>query len=101
MALGDLVRDARKQLQLSQKDFAGRLRNKDGESISPQYLNDIELNRRVPPEYLLTQLAQKLDVDEDLLRALAGQFPSSAGKRHSPEKLALALKAYRRSLEKS
>ncbi len=101
MGLGEVIRDARKQKQVSQRDLAGRLKNKDGEAISAQYLNDIELERRVPPEYLVAQLAQKLDLDADLLHALAGQFPSNVGRRHSPERVAAAMKAFRKSLEKS
>jgi len=101
MTFGEVVREARKAKQESQKDLAGRLRNRDQEPISPQYLNDIELDRRVPPEYLVTQLAQRLGIDADLLHALAGQLPSNV-KRHSPQKVAQAMKAFRKSLgEKS
>jgi transcriptional regulator with XRE-family HTH domain len=97
LAIGELVREARKNKQMSQRDLAGRLKNKDGDSISPQYLNDIELDRRVPPEYLLSQIAQKLQLDADVLRAIAGQMPAAA-RRHSPEKVAEAMKAFRQKL---
>lgn len=97
MTFGEVVRDARKQKQISQKDLATRLRNRDEEPISPQYLNDIELDRRVPPEYLVTQIAQRLQLDPDLLHALAGQLPTNL-KRHSPQKVAEAMKAFRKSL---
>jgi transcriptional regulator with XRE-family HTH domain len=97
LPIGELVREARKHKQMSQKDLAGRLKNKDGDPISPQYLNDIELDRRVPPEYLLSQIAQKLQLDTDVLHALAGQMPATA-KRHSPAKVAEAMKAFRQKL---
>jgi transcriptional regulator with XRE-family HTH domain len=100
LTLGELVRDARKHRQTSQKDLASKLKNRDGEPISPQYLNDIELDRRMPPEYLVTQLAQRLGLDADLLHAMAGQLPMSA-KRHSPERVAEAMKAFRRKLDGS
>ena len=51
VTLGEVVRTARKERQVSQKELATRLKNKDGDAISPQYLNDIELDRRIPPEY--------------------------------------------------
>ena len=99
MALGDLIRDARKEKGLSQKDLAARLRNRDGEAISPQYLNEIELNRRVPPSYLLDQIAHKLEIDADALHLMSGQVPPNVRpENHPPEKLTAAMKAFRQKL---
>jgi hypothetical protein len=38
---------ARKKLGISQKNLADRIKKEDGQSISPQYLNDIERDRRL------------------------------------------------------
>ena len=99
MALGDVIRGARRQRELSQKDLAEKLKNKEGDPISPQYLNDIELNRRVPPSYLLEQIAQRLQLDGDALHVMAGQLPPNVRPdSHSPERLSAAMRAFRRTL---
>ena len=72
--LGTRIAAGRKRLSLSQK-LAERLRREDGSSISPQYLNDIERDRRVPPEYLLQRIAAELGEDPDFLSILAGRIP--------------------------
>ena len=45
---GRIIADARKALGMSQKELAGRTRKGGGDSISPQYLNVIEHDRRNP-----------------------------------------------------
>src|SRR5437867_850881 len=57
MTFGGAIREARRVLGVSQKDLAAQLKKEDGTPISPQYLNDIELDRRLPPPYLIEQLA--------------------------------------------
>lgn len=62
MTFGSYIADARKKLQMSQKELATRiLREEDGESISPQYINDIERDRRNPTsDHLIQQFAKVL-----------------------------------------
>ena len=61
LTFGQYIADARKRAGLSQKDLAAKLQKEDGDSISPQYLNDIEHDRRnAPSEHLLDQLADLL-----------------------------------------
>ena len=47
-SFGRAVRRARKARGLSQTGLAARVRREDGPSISPQYLKDIEHDRRGP-----------------------------------------------------
>ena len=47
-SLGRLIASARKDKQLSQKELAALVLKEDGEAITPQYLNDIEHDRRSP-----------------------------------------------------
>ena len=48
----------------------------DGEPISPQYLNDLERDRRNPPAGpLLEQFAQQLELSPDYLYFTAGEIP--------------------------
>ena len=78
---GRLIRQARVSKGLSQKDLAGQVKKENGESISAQYLNDIEHNRRQPPgPEFIKQLAQLLGLDEDGLMVAAGRLPDDIRK---------------------
>jgi transcriptional regulator with XRE-family HTH domain len=100
MAFGREIAEARKKAGLSQKDLAARIFKEDGTPISPQYLNDIERDRRNPPsQFMLQQFAQQLDVPEDLLLFIAGQFPDDIrSRRYPPEQAIAAMKAFRQAL---
>jgi transcriptional regulator with XRE-family HTH domain len=71
---GQILADARQQAGLSQKQLAALIKKPDGRPISPQYLNDLEHDRRNPPaEFLLTQFARALHVEKDYLMLAAGK----------------------------
>ncbi len=100
MTFGQTIARARKKRGVSQRELAMRVVKEDGAPISPQYLNDIERDRRNPPgDHLLEQLARALDLDKDYLYFLAGKLPSDmrAGSRN-PKQVAEAFKAFRRTL---
>src|SRR5258706_16248323 len=81
MTFGQIIADARKKLGISQKELAERIKKEDGDSISPQYLNDIERDRRNPPsEYLISQFAKELKLSKNYLLASAGSLPSDLQK---------------------
>ena len=46
--LGDVINRIRRERRLTLRQLVEKVRKEDGQSISPQYLNDIELNRRIP-----------------------------------------------------
>ena len=75
--LGELISNRRKQLGLSQKELSAKiLREEDQKPISPQYLNDIEHDRRTPSSgNIITQLAKILNVQPEYLFFLAGAIP--------------------------
>jgi transcriptional regulator with XRE-family HTH domain len=76
MTFGQALSTARKKKQLSQKQLASMILKDDGEPISPQYLNDIERDRRNPPgEYLINQFAKILDTPGEYFYFLANQIP--------------------------
>ena len=103
MTFGQAIAAARKRLSISQRELALKVVKEDGTPISPQYLNDIERDRRNPPgDHLLEQLSRALDLDKDYLYFLAGKFPSDMrpGAR-SPKQVAAAFKAFRRTLRDS
>ena len=102
MNLGQYIAGERKKLGLSQKDLAARIKKEDGTSISPQYLNGIELGRRHPTsDYLLEQFAMHLNVEPDYLYWLAGQLPPNArdGTHKPPEVVHRAFQAFRRTIQ--
>lgn len=78
ITFGAYIAEARKALSMSQKELAGRiLREEDDQPISPQYLNDIERDRRSPSsDHLIKQFAAVLKVSADYLYYLAGSFPA-------------------------
>src|SRR5713101_7076248 len=81
MSFGQIIVEGRKRLGISQKELAERIKKEDGEAISPQYLNDIERDRRNPPsEHLISQFAKELKLSKDYLMAAAGSLPSDLKK---------------------
>jgi len=101
---GQTISKARKAKSLSQKDLAGIiLKEEDGTAISPQYLNDIEHDRRRPSsDHLIRQFAKALDLQEDLLFVLAGKIPDDVRKRvRNTEQAAMAFMSFRTSITKS
>lgn len=79
---GRAIADARRAKGLSQKDLAGLIRKEDGGAITPQYLNDIEHDRRSPTsDALIRQFAKALDEREEYLFVLAGKIPDDIRRR--------------------
>jgi transcriptional regulator with XRE-family HTH domain len=100
---GSVIASARKELGISQKDLAALIRKEDGETISPQYLNDIEHDRRNPPsEFIIEQLAQHLKRTTEYLVTAAGILPSQMRQDltgATPDQIARAYRAFRDSLK--
>src|SRR5688572_12332566 len=70
--LGDVINLARRGRRMTLRQLAAKVRKEDGEPVSPQYLNDIELNRRIPSTHVLSEIARELELDPDTLLRLAG-----------------------------
>lgn len=102
MPFGQIISEARKRLGLSQKELAQQVKKEDGEPISPQYLNDIERDRRNPPsEFLIAQLAKELKVSKDYLLLAAGTLPTELKDKLSdsdPAEVERAFRAFRKSI---
>ena len=100
---GQSIAKARKAKALSQKDLAGRiLKEEDGKAISPQYLNDIEHDRRSPTsDHLIRQFAVVLDMDENTLFVLAGKIPDDVRRDLTdPAKAGAAFMNFRKTVAK-
>ena len=100
MTFGEAITRARKDKKLSQKQVAAGTLKEDGQAISAQYLNDIEHDRRNPPnEHIVRQLADTLELDLDYLLFLAGRFPADVLEMsRDQEGIKTAMKAFRSSL---
>lgn len=96
-SFGRAISQARKKKQWGLKEVCELVRREDGEPISPQYLNDIEHDRRSPSsDRMVTQFAEALDIDPDWLYYLAGRFPEDVRSRKMSEKdVARAMLAFR------
>ena len=99
---GKTISDARKDLGISQKELASRIKKDDRTEISAQYLNDIEHDRRNPPsEEIIKQFAEELKLDKDVLCLIAGTVPKDVQNlsKENPEKAKAFFKAFRRDLK--
>ena len=95
---GRAIAGARKQKGLSQKELASKIkRQDDSEPISPQYLNDIEHDRRSPSsDHLIGQFSKVLDIDLDYLYYLADRFPKDIRRKGlSPPEVSDLMRAFR------
>ncbi len=99
---GRAIMEARKNLGWSQKELASRVRREDDDGISPQYLNDIEHDRRKPSsDHMVQQFANVLAADVDWLYYLAGKFPSDVRERNLSEKdVKRAMVAFRKDVRR-
>lgn len=100
LSFGRILTDARRQVGLSQRELASRILKEDGEPISPQYLNDLERDRRNPPSrHLLKQFAATLNLPEEYLDFVAGQLPEDLRNgSYAPDQIQAAFHAFRRTL---
>jgi transcriptional regulator with XRE-family HTH domain len=67
-----MIKQARQSRRPTLRRLADRASTEDGRPISPQYLFDIEIHRRVPSPHVLQELARVLELDYDTLPIVAG-----------------------------
>lgn len=73
---GQVLVRARKAAGLTQKRVAELLRRGDGWNVPAPYLNDLEHDRRYPPENpVIDQLASILNTSRDVLYFYAKRLP--------------------------
>ena len=75
-SFGKALEELRWAARLRQKELAALVLREDGKPISPQYVNDLEHDRRNPPSpFLIEQFANALGVSPDYLYYYAGLIP--------------------------
>jgi transcriptional regulator with XRE-family HTH domain len=103
LTLGQTIVEARKKKGISQKDLAAAIIKEDGSvGISPQYLNDIEHDRRNPTsDHMIAQFEKHLGTPEGLLFVRAGKIPDEMMRApRDSAKIGAAFRAFRRELSK-
>src|SRR5262249_35868861 len=99
---GRAIADARRARGLSQKELASLIEKDEGGPISPQYLNDIEHDRRSPTsDALIRQFAKALDEPEEYLFVLAGKIPDDIRQKATDrDKIVEGFTNFRRAITK-
>lgn len=99
MTFGAKIKEFRVFWELSQKDLAALIKKEDGNSISTQYLCDMENDRRgAPSDALILQFAEELNLSSDHLFYLAGRIPPDLRDREFSKG---AMAAFRRAIKES
>lgn len=102
-SFGAAVASGRKAKTMSQKELAAKIVKEDGLPITPQYLNDIEHDRRSPSsDHMIKQFAKILSIEEAALYGLSGVLSKQDQKLvrgASPEKVNEAYVAFRKVLK--
>lgn len=97
ITFGSAITQARKSKGMSQKELAARIKREEDVAISPQYLNDIEHNRRNPSsDYLVVQFAKILEIDKDYLYYLADRFPKDIRGTLSEQQVSHLMRSFRK-----
>ena len=101
-SFGNAIVSGRREKGMSQKELAAKIIKEDGKPITPQYLNDIEHDRRQPTsDQLVKQFARVLGIDERILYGLIGLLPEQdrkAVRKATPDQVSQAFFAFRREL---
>jgi transcriptional regulator with XRE-family HTH domain len=98
---GQVILEARKAAGLTQKAVAERLRREDGRRVLPPWLNDLEHDRRYPPENaVIEQLAKLLHISVDVLYFYAKRVPGDVEGDFDDSAIEAAYCAFRRALSK-
>jgi len=99
---GQVIVEARKAAGLTQKAVAERLRRGDGRKVLPPYLNDLEHDRRYPPEdAVIEQLAKILNLSSDVLYFYAKRVPPDVMRDAPDSEVQAAYKAFRRVIDQA
>ena len=99
---GQVITEARKKAGLTQKEVAERLRRADGRTVLPPYLNDLEHDRRYPPENeVIEQLAKILKVSPDVLYFYAKRVPANVRRDADDNEVEAAYRAFRQVINEA
>jgi transcriptional regulator with XRE-family HTH domain len=97
---GQVITEARKKAGLTQKEVAEQLLREDGRKVLPPFLNDLEHDRRYPPENgVIDELANILEMSADVLYFYAKRLPSDVARDANDSQVEEAYRAFRKALD--
>jgi len=97
---GQVIREARKSVGLTQKAVAEQLQRGAGRKVLAPFLNDLEFDRRFPPENaVIEQLAKILKLSPDILYFYAKRLPGDIEHNVDEERIIAAYRAWRAALD--
>jgi transcriptional regulator with XRE-family HTH domain len=97
---GQVITEARKKAGLTQKEVAEQLLREDGRKVLPPFLNDLEHDRRYPPENgVIDELANILEMSADVLYFYAKRLPSDVTRDANDSQVEEAYRAFRKALD--
>ena len=97
---GQVIVEARKAASLTQKAVAERLCRGDGRKVLPPWLNDLEHDRRYPPENaVIEQLAELLHISADILYFYARRVPGDISGDFDDNVIEAGYRAFRKELQ--
>jgi transcriptional regulator with XRE-family HTH domain len=100
ITFGQVIARARQKAGLNLRDMASLVKKEDGNSISFQYLNDLENDRRnAPSDHLLDELARVLNVSRNYLYYYARRIPADFPDEVEEHQVDEAYRAMREKLE--
>ena len=77
LTFGRIIADARRRAGLHLREAAKLIKKEDGESISFQYLSELENDRRnVPSDHIIDEIARAYKVSRNYLYIRARRIPS-------------------------
>jgi transcriptional regulator with XRE-family HTH domain len=98
-SFGQVFVAARKAAGLTQKSVADSLRREDGRRVLPPFLNDLEHDRRYPPENaVIEHLAKILKLSSDVLYFYPQRIPPDIRSDATDTEVAAAYKGFRQVL---
>ena len=98
-SFGTLIKEARELLHLRLEDVAAQIFKKDGQTISVPYLNKLEHNGATSPRWYIPQLADVLNIPEDILYFTLGLLPPDVYEPNlSHERILHAFQVFRTAL---
>lgn len=101
-SFGQIIAEERKKRGWSLKEVASRIMREEGGSISIQYLNDIEHDRRGPSsDHMVRQFAEIFELGkegQEWLIYRAGRWPSELRSKLSKAEFSDGMTAFRRKV---
>jgi transcriptional regulator with XRE-family HTH domain len=95
LTFGKIIAKARRDLGLQLSDVAALVIRENGRPVSQQYLSDVEHDRRpIPPDNLLEQLADALQVPREYIYLHAHRLPANVKVPVDKQEAIAALRAF-------